>query len=63
MSDITYADLDFTIPDISNYDGTLTVFKKGDRYLWGIGDYSGNLGETEIPEYLYKALVRYMETT
>lgn len=61
---ITTNDLEFTIPDISNYYGTLTVFKKGERYFWGIENYyTGEFGEKEIPKYLYEALVKYMETT
>lgn len=60
---VTTNDLDFRIPDISNYYGTLTVFKKEERYFWGIENYTGDFGEKEIPKYLYEALVKYMETT
>ncbi len=45
---------------IGNYYGCLNVKKEGDKYYWSIEDYNGHEWH-EIPEYLYKALIKYQD--
>ena len=44
-----------SIGNIGNHYGNLIVKKEGEKYYWGIPDYSGTDYE-EIPESLYNAL-------
>lgn len=46
--------------DISNYYGTLSVWKEGNSYWWAIENYDGWF-PVRIPEYLYEALSRHYE--
>lgn len=43
---------------ISNNYGNLSIASKDGKYYWSIEDWDGDHWE-EIPEYLYKTLVRY----
>ena len=50
-------DIDFD--EVCNYYGSLKVFTQDGKHYWGIEDYDGTIGETQIPDYLYKALERW----
>ena len=49
------------IGKIGNYYGGLTVKSEGDKYFWGIEDYSG-MDWQEITEELYNALIKFNQT-
>ena len=51
--------MDFS--EVCNYYGSLKVFTQGGKHYWGLDDYDGTLGETQIPEYLHKALGRWKD--
>lgn len=48
------------IGSIGNYYGCLEVKQDGDKYYWSAEDWDGHDWE-EIPEYLYRALVKFEE--
>ena len=50
------------IKEISNYYGFLYVKKEGEKYYWGIENYSG-VYDLEIPKYLYFSILSYYEKT
>lgn len=52
----------YGIGSIGNYYGGLSVKKDGNRMFWSIENYDGDRWE-EIPEYLYRALLKFEAET
>lgn len=48
------------IGNIENYYGTLKVKEERGKFWWSITDYDGDMWE-EIPERLYRELVKFEE--
>lgn len=48
------------IPNTSNYYGSLNICRTGGKYWMSMECYNG-FEWTEIPEYLYEALLKYYE--
>ena len=46
------------VGNISNHYGGLDIKQEKGKYYWGIEDYT-NIDWEEIPEYLYKSLVKF----
>lgn len=49
------------IPNTENYYGSLNIRMEGGKYEMSMENCDGFRGWTEIPEYLYEALLKYYE--
>ena len=49
------------VPNTYNYYGSLNIREDGGKYEMSMENWDGFKEWTEIPEYLYKALLKYCE--
>lgn len=53
---------DFSVGEIGNYYGGLSVKVEDGKAYWSIENYSGNTWQ-QIPDYLYAALARFAKNS